>query len=282
MAYLVIILCLLSAGALQFLTGDFPVAFMAFPLNVIFLVLWMSFVLTMWRNCRKSAFVRFMLSSGATFTAIFLLLLSSFVIGLTGMRWLTLSWPFVFILLYFQTVLFFVILRGWREPTATGARLGSVRWRFIFLHVGLLLAVASPFWGNPDSESIRLQAWKGQEVNEGITEEGRTEWLSYEVELMDFTLSYGPDGMPSDFAAVVFVDGEEVTLKVNHPYGRTFCEDLYLVSYDNQAGDKSEYCILEIVKEPWKYGAVTGIIMMLVGALMLFVCGPKRSGRREE
>ena len=31
------------------------------------------------------------------------------------------------VLLYFQTVLLFVIFRGWRSATATGARLGSVR-----------------------------------------------------------------------------------------------------------------------------------------------------------
>ena len=37
-----------------------------------------------------------------------------------------------------------------------------------------------------------------------------------------------------------------------------------------------EFCMLQIVREPWRYGAIVGIIMMLTGAFMLFVGGPRR------
>lgn len=92
-------------------------------------------------------FVEFMLSRGATVWAIVLFLLFGLVMGVTGIRSVAQSWPFVFAMLYFQTVLLFVLVRGWRAPTATGARLGSVRWRFVLNHLGILLAVSSAFWG---------------------------------------------------------------------------------------------------------------------------------------
>jgi hypothetical protein len=39
-------------------------------------------------------------------------------------------------------------------------------------------------------------------------------------------------------------------------------------------GAESSYCILEIVREPWKYLTVAGIVMLLAGALLLFIGGP--------
>lgn len=264
MPYILLIIYLAAALALQFMTGSFPVSFMAFPLNLIFFMIWFAGMLWIWRAGRRSLFVRFILSPGATFTAIGLLLVSVLVMGLTGWRWVVSTWFFVALMLYFQTVLLFVILRGWREATATGARLGAVRWRFVFLHAGLLVAVASAFWGAPDSETLRVKAERGGQ-------------------LKDFVLEFSSEGIPSMFKAVVDIDGKEVELQVNHPYNRRFGEDVYLLSYDASAasGDEVRYCVLQIVREPWKYGAAAGIVMILAGALMLFVGGPRRNNSND-
>ena len=61
-------------------------------------------------------------------------------------------------------------------------------------------------------------------------------------------------------------------LRVNHPYQIRFGEDLYLSGYDTVS---QEYCILQIVREPWRYVTLAGIIMILAGALLLFIGGPK-------
>ena len=82
--------------------------------------------------------------------------------------------------------------------------------------------------------------------------------------------------VPSDFRADVLIAGEPVTLKVNHPYTVRYGEQVYLSGYDAQAGDDSQYCIIQIVREPWKYWALAGIIMMLAGAFMLFIGGPRK------
>jgi uncharacterized membrane protein HdeD (DUF308 family) len=40
------------------------------------------------------------------------------------------------------------------------------------------------------------------------------------------------------------------------------------------------YAVIEIVKEPWQWLSATGIIMLIAGAVLLFVQGPK-NGKQE-
>lgn len=276
MPYIILLVCLALALVLQILTGVFPVYFFSFPLNIILAALWLGGMIWIWKNSRKSIFVEFMLSRGATLWAVGLFLLSSLIIGFSGWRHFASSWIFMVVLLYFQTVLLFVIFRGWRSATATGARLGSVRWRFLLNHAGILIAVSSAFWGAPDSETLRLQAVKDMPVKEAFRMDGTSAWLPYEVQLVEFTVDTYENGMPSMFEAAVLIDSEEVTLRVNEPYSRSFGEDIYLTGYDSMAGSDSQYCIIQVVKEPWKYSALVGVIMMLAGAFLLFAGGPQR------
>lgn len=276
MPYIVLIVFLALALTLQFLTGDFPVQFFAFPLNLILALLWAGGILYIWNHKRKSLFASFFLSRGATFTAIILFASFCLVIGLTGMRLLVRTWLFVAFMFYFQTVLLFVLLRGWRTSSADDSCRGTVRWRFLLNHAGILIAVSSAFWGAPDSETLRLQAVKDMPVKEAFRMDGTSAWLPYEVQLVEFTVDTYENGMPSMFEADVLIDSEEVTLRVNEPYSRSFGEDIYLTGYDSMAGSDSQYCIIQVVREPWKYSALVGIIMMLAGAFLLFAGGPQR------
>ena len=76
------------------------------------------------------------------------------------------------------------------------------------------------------------------------------------------------------FEAKMLVNGENVVLKVNEPYNVSFGKDLYLVGFDSMYD--SDSCILQVVYEPWRYGALAGVVMMLAGAFLLFVGGPRR------
>lgn len=228
----------------------------AFPLNVILLLIWIGAVITSWRNARQSAFVRFMLRPAATITAIAITLIFSLIIGITGYTSLVTSCAFIFVLLYFQTVLAYVILRGWR-------RNGNVRWRFVFLHFGLLLAVASSFWSAPDNMTYRTKAVKDIPVSEVYTADGRRDWLEYEIELK---------GLDNERADII-VDGHRVNLEVNHPYSVSLAETVYLTGIDKKYGDS---CVLQIVYEPCRYVTLTGIVMMLIGAMLLFINGPRK------
>ncbi len=279
MAYILLIIYLAAALVLQLLTGNFPLYFMAFPLNLIVAVLWFGMMYMLWRRKRKSYFVRFMLSPGATFWSIFLFIDACVVVGLTGERSLTTTWLFIAILFFLQTVLFFVILRGCREQTPTGARLGAVRWRFILNHAGLLLALGAGFWGSPDSEVMRIRAYEGMPVNEAVIPGVGLTGIRHEITLEDFRLERYDNGAPSLYEARITVDGEHVSLRVNHPYLLSFGEDLYLVGYDTSAAEESTWCIMQIVREPWRYWAFAGVMMMLAGAFLMFIQGPRGKSR---
>lgn len=245
--------------------GGFPTSFFAFPLNLILLAGWILGCSLLWSHCRKSLIVRFFLSTTGTIFSVSAFLIVCLVIGFTGNRDIASSWVFVCIMLLLQTVLLFVIMRGWREQTATGARLGAVRWRFLLLHLGLLVALGSAFWGAPDVQTLRMKAVADIPIREAYQMDGNQEWLSYDIVLKDFD--------QSSYEALVEVDGKVAKIKVNHPYSRTLCEDVYLMGYDERG------CVLEIVREPWKYGTMAGIAMLLAGALLLFFRGPQRQRR---
>ena len=244
------------------------ISFMAYPLNLIFALVWSGGMLWLWHYSRQSAFVRFLLSRRAVISSILLFLSTALLIGLSGKPELTRTLWFALICLYLMTVLAMVLIRGWRNRAERGLK--SLRLRFILLHAGLLLALSSGFWGTPDSESLRAQLFLSRPVSEAYTEEGRRIYLPYELELFDFQIS----------RAVLGVDGKEVVLRVNDPHSISLGEDLYMSGYDSYKGNGSEYCIVEIVREPWKYWALAGILMMLAGAFLLFFSGPVAGARK--
>ena len=274
MPYVILIIFLAVALALQILTGNIPFSFLTFPLNLILALIWVLVMVSVWKTRKKSLFVGFMLSRGATVSAILLFLAFSLVVGISGERELVSSWVFAAVMLYLQTVLLFVILRGWRAQTATGARLGAVRWRFLLNHVGILLAVSSAFWGAPDTEVLRVRAIQDVPVRQAVSMDGIPESLPFEILLSEFKTETWSNGVPSMFEAKLLVNGENVVLKVNEPYNVSFGKDLSLVGFDSMYDSGS--CILQVVYEPWRYGALAGVVMMLAGAFLLFVGGPRR------
>ena len=104
---------------------------------------------------------------------------------------------------------------------------------------------------------------------------GASYYLDYDMELNSFAVEYYPNGRPSRFSANVRLGNENVLLEVNHPYSYRLGEDVYLTGYDITKGNESNYCILQVVKQPWKYVMVAGILMMLAGAVLLFINGAK-------
>lgn len=274
MPYIILIIYLAVAIALQLLTGNIPLSFLAFPLNLILALIWAAVMFSIWKTRKKSLFVDFMLSRGATVSAILLFLGFSLAVGISGNRELVSTWIFAAVMLYFQTVLLFVILRGWRAQTATGARLGAIRWRFLLNHAGILLAVSSAFWGAPDTDVLRVRAIRDLPVREAFAMDGTMGWLPFEITLEEFNIETYSNGVPSMYEARVKVDGDDVVLEVNKPYTVSFGKDLYLVGFDNM--NDGDSCILQVVYEPWRYAALTGVVMMLTGAFLLFAGGPRR------
>lgn len=239
--------------------------FFAFPLNLLLAMLWIAGWAWLFKSRPSCAVVRFLLSPSATISSLLLLLAAGLFVGFSSDTGIVQSVPFILVLLYIQTVVYLITLRGWRRPC------GAVRWRFLLIHVGFLLALGAAFWGAPDSSELRLQMVKGESTQVAYEKDGSVTGLGYELKLNDYKTEYSKPGQPKHYEAVVSVDGgRSVAITVNHPYNVRFGEDIYLISISDKG------CVLQIVHEPWRYFALAGIILLLAGAFMLFMGGPRR------
>lgn len=277
---------LLLAVAMQLFTGNFPVSFLSFPLNIIFAGIWLSILWILHKEYKKSALTRFLSSPQTSVLSIGSFIGGCLVIGLLpqlsdisaknregilallGCYNFMTSWIFIAILFLLLSNLGMITIHAFQHRKRT-------RWRFILNHAGLWLALFAGFLGSSDTQTLRIPIYKGEPAHEAFDMNGTSHYLDYEIELNSFTVEYYPNGRPSRFAANVRLGDKKAVLEVNHPYAYRLGEDVYLTGYDVMKGNESEYCILQVVKQPWKYVIVAGILMMLAGAVLLFINGPE-------
>ena len=256
--------------ALSFLAevclGSFPVGIFRFPLNVLVLALWAMLMTMLYRGRAHNACARFMLSREATWLSLAMVVAIGITLGLERKPSST-AWPTVCSLLFVQSHLLLVVLRGWRNKK-------GIRWRFCLSHIGLLLALGAGFWGAPDREQLRTPVHRFPS-GEAYTMEGEERRLPYTLELKDFRIEHSENGTPTHYEAQLMVDDAMVTLRVNHPYARTISEKIYLVSFSTTPSGE-QYAIVEIVSEPWQWLSATGILMLIAGAMLLFIQGPRK------
>lgn len=245
--------------------GNFPYHIFAFPLNILTFILWLVIIVRAYRNRTSSRIAEFMLSRSATWLSLSIMALTGIVLGLQRVPAST-SWCVVMGLLFVLTHLAFVILRGWRNTS-------GIRLRFILTHVGLWLALGAGFFGAPDREQMRV-AIDSNATNQAYTMAGAVRILPYELRLESLTIE------PTNYEARVAINDEIVSLRVNHPYNYTLSQKIYLASVsDANAG--AEYAIIEIVDEPWQWLSMAGIVMLILGGVLLFVRGPRKTVNRE-
>ena len=261
--------CLVGAVvALSFIVemcwGSFPVGIFRFPLNILVMALWMMLMAMMYRG-RGHGVTRFLLSREATWLSLGMVAVIGITLGLQRKPAST-AWPMVVSLLFVQSHLLLVVMRGWRNK-------GGVRWRFCLTHIGLLLALGAGYWGAADREQWRMPVHNFPS-NEAFTMQGEPRRLPYTLELKDFAIEQAENGTPTHYEAQIMVDDERVTLRVNHPYARTLSEKIYLVSFSSSPQGE-RYAIVEIVSEPWQWLSAAGIILLIAGAMLLFIQGPK-------
>lgn len=260
------------SAIVQAIVGAFPLSIVRFPLNVILMALWLVLLVELYRRRDRSKVAQLLLSQAATVISLVLMAAVGIVLGLQREPAST-AWPTVVAVLFVLSHLTLVTLRGWRNAT-------GVRWRFVVNHAGLWLTLVAGFWGAPDREQVRAMVTREVPTREAYDMSGRTTTLDCELQLVDFKIDYYAEGQPSMYEAVVAVDGESATLRVNHPHHRTWSEMIYLVSYDTESLDRARYCVVEVVREPWRWLSVVGIVMLIAGAVLMFARGPRKEGAR--
>lgn len=91
-----------------------------------------------------------------------------------------------------------------------------------------------------------------------------------------------PEREPQRFASDVKVYTQagtitEATIEVNRPLELEGWK-IYQLSYDESKGRWSDISVFELVRDPWLPVVYTGIVMMMVGAICLFVNAQKKKG----
>lgn len=254
-----------TALILQYFVGNFPVEIFAFPLNIVTMALWGMVVYLLYKNRENSTVAKSLLSIHATWLSLGSMAATGIYLGLQREPNAT-SWLVVVGILFTLTHLLLITMRGWR--TAQG-----IRWRFTLLHAGLIIALGAGFWGAPDRVQLRTMLPTESTITHAYHLDGTMTNLGYALQLRGLDAEYNENGIPTHFETAVSIDNEDVTLRVNHPYNRTFSEKIYLVSIGNDAS----YCVVEIVREPWQWASLAGIILLLAGAVMLFLRGPRHA-----
>ena len=247
--------------ALEAFLGKIALDFFAFPMNVILLGLLAVVIVELYRRGNKSVVTRYLLSTQATITAIVVAVIGCIVAGLQREP-STDSYLFIAMVIFVMSVIGIVTLRGWRAG-------GAIRWRFLLSHLGLLLVLIGGFWGATDRKILRAEVGS-EPTDKAVYTDGRVAALDYSLALTNLDTEYAENGTPTKFCASLTIDNKPFTLEVNSPYSVHFGHDIYLIS----CGSNS--CIVQVVVQPWRGVMVVGIIMLLLGAAMLFLGGAKR------
>lgn len=269
---------------LQLMIGNFPFRFFAYPVNIFIALLWL-FALWIWyKDYPRKPVVRFLLSSSMTVFTLVAFIVGCMIIGLfpqlsveeaaskdnlwgrLGCYDFMTSWIFVSVLFLLLTHLALVTFHG-----ALARR--KYRWRFVANHAGLWLALFAGFFGASDYQNLRIPVLKGEASSRAYSMEGKVVYLDYELELLSFDADYYENGMPRHYEAEVRVGKDTACLEVNHPYSYRWGEDIYLTGYERKNG-QTAYCVLQIVRQPWKYVQLAGILLTLIGGVLLFIEGP--------
>ena len=265
---IVVAVVVATALLLQWLVGSFPLDIFTSPLNIIALALWVIITYILYKNRESSTLAQSLLSIRATWLSLGSMAAIGIYLGLQSEPNST-AWLVVVAILFTLTHLLLVTMRGWRTPK-------GIRWRFTLLHAGLIIALGAGFWGSPDREQLRALVTYDKTTTHAYHLDGTATTLDYTLGLKELDAKYSKGGAPTHFEATVAVNNEAVTLSVNHPYNRTFAEKIYLVSID----PNGTYCIVEIVREPWQWASLVGILLLLAGAVMLFIRGPRHMANK--
>ncbi|MBQ5844739.1 MAG: cytochrome c biogenesis protein ResB [Alistipes sp.] len=262
---LLVLFTVVAALLLESVAGSVALDIFAFPMNLILMLLWLTLLVELYRDRAKSVVARYLLSTQATIFSLVALAVGTIVMGLQTEP-ATTSYLFLALIFFALSQLTMVIFRGWRDKS-------GVRWLFTASHLGLWLALVAGFWGAPDCKVMRV-AVSEEPTNRAIYINGMVTSLDYNIALESFKIDYFDNGTPSLYQADVNIDGKSVVLAVNHPYSPAFGEDIYLTSFEQEG--QSVVAILQIVRQPWKWVMFSGILLLIVGAVLMFLRGPRR------
>lgn len=267
---LIVLTIFITGLLIQAFAGYFPAEAFAFPINAAVLFAALAGLWVLWREKPGEAVCRWLASGNASIALIAAFLICCLILGMKmqhadavsfpGFGNVRRTWWFILISIALMANLFVVILSRRKKGI-----------RFILNHIGVLVALIGCFFGAPD-HTVSRAIVSGEAVHEAVGENGEIVPLPAAMKLDGFNVELDQRGNVRNYMALIDVDGKKVELRVNHPYRISISEDVYLTSYDRD-NPEPQYCIVEVVRQPWKYLIWAGIVMMMAGGILMFARG---------
>lgn len=267
---LIVLTIFITGLLIQAFAGYFPAEAFAFPINAAVLFAALAGLWVLWREKPGGAVCRWLASGNASIALIAAFLICCLILGMKmqhadavsfpGFGNVRRTWWFILISIALMANLFVVILSRRKKGI-----------RFILNHIGVLVALIGCFFGAPD-HTVSRAIVSGEAVHEAVGENGEIVPLPAAMKLDGFNVELDQRGNVRNYMALIDVDGKKVELRVNHPYRISMSEDVYLTSYDRD-NPEPQYCIVEVVRQPWKYLIWAGIVMMMAGGILMFARG---------
>ena len=267
---LIVLTIFITGLLIQAFAGYFPAEAFAFPINAAVLFAALAGLWVLWREKPGGEVCRWLASGNASIALIAAFLICCLILGMKmqdadaasfpGFGNVRRTWWFILISIALMANLFVVILSRRKKGI-----------RYILNHIGVLVALIGCFFGAPD-HTVSRAIVSGEAVHEAVGENGEIVPLPAAMKLDGFNVELDQRGNVRNYMALIDVDGKKVELRVNHPYRISISEDVYLTSYDRD-NLEPQYCIVEVVRQPWKYLIWAGIVMMMAGGILMFARG---------
>jgi cytochrome c biogenesis protein ResB len=187
-------------------------------------------------------------------------------------------WPFVLIYVYIAIILGFVTLKRFALLLRHSNKANIA---FLLNHLGLFLSLTTATLGNADMQRVKMITTIGKPEWRALKADGSVKEMPLAIELKQFIMETYADGSPKRFASEIHIltktrKNIETIVDVNKPYEVDGWK-IYQFGYDTQMGAQSQISILELVSDPWLPLVYTGIYMMLVGAVCMFILGGRKN-----
>lgn len=276
---------------LQQLIGPIRWDMMAWPMNVLVLVVLLFGILMMHLCRRKVRLFRWMGTLQAGIPAMVACAMLTLLMGVTrqvpsghqptesiGITSMLSFWPFVLSYLWLIILVGMVCLTRLRLPIWPNIP-------FLLNHFGLFLALVTGTLGNADMQRLRMIVQEGKTEWRAVDAQNRLYELPMAIELHDFSIEYHDNSTePRSFASDVTVHTKgglvvRDAILVNKPLAVNGWK-IYQYSYDEAKGNLSEISVLELVHDPWLPYVYLGIFMMLAGAISMFIRNPSKENTR--
>ena len=280
---------------LQALAGPFHWEWLAFPVNLTVLLVFLGLLVAAYLLRRKLSFFSWMMTLDAAVPAVIYARALTLLMGFTAQRedgsgipWISQMldfWPFVLSYAWLMAILGLTTVKHLLQFNVREIP-------FLLNHLGLFLALVCGALGAPDTQSLHMTTREGETTSQATDEAGVVHELDLSVELHDFIMEEYPlqpgakRRMPKRFASDVTVRTKNgavipAVIEVNKPLQAGGWK-MYQYDYDEEKGTESEISVLELVREPWQPFVRTGILMMLAGALCLFFFMAPRPKKEEQ